>query len=346
MTYVIMLAGGSGRRFWPLSRSRRPKQFLRFTSGRNSLEEAIIRVRPLVSKKNIYLAVNRRHQPNLKGCGLKPGNILLEPEARNNLAPLALLSRRIYRRDKDALIIALPCDQQIKGRQGFIRSLRLALEAAARGYIVTLGTRPSRPETGYGYIQQGPRLKALGLAAYKIERFVEKPRLAEAREFLRAQGFYWNAGIFIFRAELLLEELKKYAPLTNRIINKIDNRASLQRLWPRLESLSIDYGVMEKTTKAAFIPAGFIWEDLGSLRALETFFKPDKAGNIFKGNCIDKESTNSTVWAGRRLVATLGLKDIIVIDTDDVLLVSSKERCQQVKELVAGLKAKAQAKLT
>lgn len=365
MNYAVILAGGIGSRFWPLSRELKPKQFLNICSKKPMLEETVRRLGHLIKKDNIYIATNKIYYKKirnyLKELNIYPGNILFEPEARNTLAPLGLLSKNIYNKDKEAVILVFPSDHYIKDKNRFSKILAKAICAAKRGYIVTLGITPGRPETAYGYIKvKSPPQKLAGpprvLAeklkipacpagrlkskAYVVDSFIEKPSLTKAKKLIKDKRFYWNAGIFIFRADTMLQELKKFAPDDYNIINKIKDEKSLNRLWSQITSISIDYAVMEKTDKMVLIPADFGWIDLGGWQAIEEIAKKDKNGNIFKCryNNIDLGSRNTLVWSDCRFVATLGLNNVIIVDTKDALLVCSKDKAQEVKRLVQILK--------
>lgn len=340
MNYVIILAGGVGSRFWPLSRTMEPKQFLNLCSGKSMIEDTINRIRRLIERDNIYIATNKIYHKNIKAClkylDVPAANLFFEPESRNTLPPIGTLSKNIHNKDDEAVILVMPSDHFIKNEDKFLNTLDRAITVAKKGYIVTIGISPDCAETGYGYI----KVKSKNKGFYSIERFIEKPELARAKKFVKDKRFYWNGGIFIFRADCLLGEIKRYAPTDFKLINRIKDKASLERLWPQLTSISIDYAVMEKTKKAVLIPADFGWMDLGSWRAIEYFAKKDKCGNIFRGDCIDIGSRNTLAWSDNRLLATLGLSNIIIVDTKDALLVCSKDKTQDVKKIVQILKQK------
>ena len=230
----------------------------------------------------------------------------------------------------------LPSDHYIKNNSKFINALQKAIHLAKEGFIVTLGVVPARPETGYGYIKAKLKKKAY----YLIERFVEKPDIAAAKKFIKDKSFYWNAGIFVFKADVLLGEIKKWMPLDYRLLLKIKDDKSLKHLWPRLTSISIDYAIMEKTKRMALIPAGFYWADLGSWGGVEEFFKKDKNGNVSVGNCIDLGSKKTLCWSSNRILATIGLENVIIINTDKATLVCDKNKAQEVKKVVSLLKKK------
>ncbi|MCX5704350.1 MAG: sugar phosphate nucleotidyltransferase, partial [Candidatus Omnitrophica bacterium] len=242
-----------------------------------------------------------------------------------------------------AVILVLPSDHYIKNESRFIKILTQAISVAKKGLIVTLGIVPDKPETGYGYIKINSKIK--NLKAFQVERFIEKPALAKAKRFMKDKSYFWNSGMFVFRADIMLQEIKKFSPHNHGIINKIKDHKSLKQLWKRFSSLSIDYAIMEKTYKMALIPADFGWSDLGSWQAIECLpagqaglTKKDKNGNIFKGCCIDIGSKNTLAWSSGRILATVGLNNIIVVETKDALLVCAKEKAQEIKSVVQILK--------
>jgi mannose-1-phosphate guanylyltransferase len=346
MNYAIVLAGGVGSRFWPLSTKEEPKQFLRLFSDRPMIEMTIDRISRLIRKGEIYIATNRTYykkvRTSLSGQGIVTNNIFLEPEARNTFAPIGLLSKKIYSKDNEAIIIVLPCDHYIKDKDRFLKTLGQAIAAAKKGYIVTLGITPNRLETEYGYIKIKSKVSRQSGSqksqVFQVERFVEKPGLERARGFLKNKEYFWNSGIFIFRADTMLEEIRKFAPGQLRILSKIRDKKTLDKLWPRFNSTSIDYAIMEKSKKIALIPANFGWTDLGSWQAVDLLKKKDGRGNIFIGKCYDIGSKDTLAWSDNRLLATIGLSNIIIVNTKDAILVCAKDRAQDIKRLVRMLK--------
>jgi len=343
VNYAIILAGGVGSRFWPLSRQSRPKQFLNICSENPLLVDTVRRISAIVKKENVYIASGSMHKTTLKKClgglGIPLGNIFLEPQGKNTLAPIAVLTNKIYSQDKDALIGVLPSDHFIKETPKFIATLTRAFNIARYAYIVTMGIKPLRAETGYGYIKAEEKIHipAVGLC-YKAQRFIEKPDIAKAKAFIKDGRYYWNSGMFIFKAAVMLGEIKKFMPQAYRLIKSIKNEKDSAKIWPKLPSISIDYAIMEKTVKAVVLPADYSWTDLGSWQALEEIMPQDKRRNVLKGNCFDIGSSNIFVWSAKSLTATVGLKDIIIVDTDDALLVCHKDKAQDVKKLVQSFK--------
>ena len=336
MTYAIILAGGVGSRFWPLSTQLEPKQFLSFCSDKSLLEESISRIGNLVGRKNIYIATNKNYRAKVRDCirkfRLPAKNFLFEPGTKNTLAPIGVLSHMIFNRDKDAVIIVLPSDHLIKKKVQFSEILKRSIGVAEAGYIVTLGVVPQRPETGYGYIKANSKWQMAGV--YKVERFIEKPNLKTAKKLIKDKRYYWNAGIFIFKAKTMLEEIKKLQPKVYKILMQIKDKEDLNRYWSRFPAVSIDYAIMEKTKKIALLPADCGWLDLGNWNSIEQIFKKDKNGNIFKGKHIDLGSRDITVYAKEKKVVTLGLNNLVIVDSKDGLLVCSKNKTQEIKQIV------------
>lgn len=353
MNYAIILAGGIGSRFWPLSTAGEPKQFLSLYSHAPMIEETIRRVKGLIKKENIYIATNKIYKRSMKkyvmAYGLSWKNILLEPEGKNTFAPIAVLSEKINRMDKDAVIAVLPCDHFIKERGIFLKLLYGAINIAAKGKIVTLGIPPDRPETGYGYIKikSGSFSKRNGAfvaglrpeqKVYSVDRFIEKPDFATAKKFLRDKRYYWNGGIFIFRSSVILSEIMRLLPSVYKIVGKINDNNNPGRLWHKMPSTSIDYAVMENTRKIVVLVSCCGWKDMGSLERVAEVTKKDKNGNIFKGNCVDIDTSDTIVWSPDKLVATVGLNNLIIVNTEDALLVCSRDRAQEVRKIAEILK--------
>ncbi len=338
MNYAIILAGGRGTRFWPLSRQLEPKQFLSICSKRSMLEETINRLGSLVKRENIYIATNKLHIKKItkyaKEVNISIRNLLLEPEAKNTFAPIAVLSWKLNNECPDAVIAVLPSDHFVKDKKKFRQLLNRAIKIANQGFLVTMGILPDKPQTGYGYIRIGRKFRDFYLAG----KFIEKPELTKARKFIKEKRYYWNSGIFIFRPAVVLGEIKRLMPRAYSIITRMQNKKDVARLWFKLPSISFDYAVMEKTDKAALLPADYGWSDLGGWHTLESVMKKDRNGNIFRGACVDLGSKNSFVWSDKRLVATLGLDNLIIVDTKDALLVCPKDRTQDVKKIVEILK--------
>jgi mannose-1-phosphate guanylyltransferase / mannose-6-phosphate isomerase len=340
----VILSGGAGTRLWPLSRELYPKQLLPLVGDRTMLQETVHRLAGLDAAAPLVVC-NEAHRflvaEQLRVLGHKPQAIILEPVGRNTAPAIALAALQA---PTDALLLVLPADHVIRDVKAFHRAIHTALPAAGAGQLVTFGIVPTAPETGYGYIQ-GATADSGGVHA--IVQFVEKPELARAQQFLEQGGYFWNSGMFLFRASRYLEELGHHAP---DILQAA--RAALAGAQPDLDfvrvdpaafeacrSDSIDYAVMEKTHHAAVVPLSAGWSDVGSWSALHEALAADADGNVSRGDVIAEDSTGCYLYAENRLVAVVGLQDHVVVETKDAVLVAPRNRVQDVKKLVARLKA-------
>jgi mannose-1-phosphate guanylyltransferase/mannose-6-phosphate isomerase len=351
--YAVILAGGSGTRFWPLSRQLYPKPLLKITGHETMIQQTMRRVLRCTSPDRVLISTTPAQADAIRfqlaaWKELREDNYLLEPEARNTGPAIALAATALVQRDPEALMLVVPADHVIRHPSRFAVAVRLGAELAAQGYLVTFGVRPSRPETGYGYIQpdRSRRLAKRGkLVGYAVKRFVEKPDEATARRYLRTGQYYWNSGIFVWRAATVLEELAQHQPALAKGIQAVATLGSLRLVageaavrYRTLPAISIDQGVMERSARAAMIVVDFQWSDVGSWRSLEEVVRRDRAGNVVSGNVIDLDSRNSILYADRRVVATIGLEDMVVVDTPDATLICPKRRAQDVKKIVEQLK--------
>ncbi|MBU2591117.1 MAG: NTP transferase domain-containing protein [Nitrospinae bacterium] len=356
MLYAVIMAGGSGTRFWPLSRERRPKQTLPLTSNKSLLRETIERILPVVKKDNILIVTVRSQRRRITSLlpDIPPENIIVEPYARNTAAAIGLAALHVKRRLKGGIMVVLPADHTIsdsKAFQGVIRYGRDIVKHEDR--LLTLGLKPHYPETGYGYIEAGKKIKQKQkVETHKhstrtIERFIEKPSLSKAKELLKSSNYYWNGGIFIWKAETILGEIDTYMPELSsglaRIDKSLDNKSSsrtLSKIYKSFSKVSIDNGIMEKTSLGGVIPCNIGWNDLGSWLALSELVKMDENGNCIIGNDIAIASEGCLVHNSRGLTALVGVKDLIVVTTRDATLVCSKKNSQDVKKVVELLKAR------
>jgi mannose-1-phosphate guanylyltransferase/mannose-6-phosphate isomerase len=357
--FAVIMAGGSGTRFWPLSREKMPKQLLKIGAEDTLIQETVKRVLPLIKREDIFVVTNHglsdaiNMQLSSKFGETWDMNFILEPEARNTAPALGLAALHLNRIDPDGIMVVFSADHSIRKADEFLNLLRKAEHAAVDDYLVTLGIKPDRPETGYGYIKAGDQCYGSGekgqgsdhAGVCKVEAFVEKPNIETAREYLRQGKYFWNSGIFIWKTRALLREIEKYAPSLHKGLMEIQKNIGsdketevIRQVFKSLESISIDYAVMEKTDKAAVIPADIGWSDVGSWTALDDVSDRDTSGNVIAGNVIDIDSHDSIIYAEKRLVATIGLRDLVVVDTPDATLVCSKERAQDVKKVVEELK--------
>jgi mannose-1-phosphate guanylyltransferase/mannose-6-phosphate isomerase len=344
--YAVIMAGGAGTRFWPLSREKMPKQLLRIFSADTMIQETVKRILPFVARERIRIVATAELaeaiglQLTEKFGGNWRDSFIAEPAAKNTAPALGLAAVHLQHLDAESVMIVLAADHFIREESLFLRLLGTAVAAAGQGMLVTLGITPDRPETGYGYIRAGDVcLKGDVGEVCNVEAFVEKPDLGTARDYLKSGKYLWNSGMFVWRTEAFLMELAVHQPDLYRGLQEIagdtDKAAAVFR---KLKPISVDHAVMEKTARAAVIPAAIGWSDVGSWGAVADVAPGDGAGNIMAGNVLDIGSVNSVINADRRLVATIGLKDMIVVDTPDATLVCSREKAQDVKLVVDELK--------
>ena len=351
--YPVIMAGGSGTRFWPLSRHLFPKQLLRIGGEHTLIQQTMRRVLGCAPAANVLISTNAA-QADLIRVQLADwkedlaDGFVLEPEGRNTAPAIALAALEAQRRDPDAIMLVVPADHVVAGQRDFESAVQLACQLAEAGSLVTFGIKPIRPETGYGYIKPNDKVvlaKRGKLRGFSVHKFVEKPNLAKAMQYLKAGNYYWNSGMFIWRAATILEEIRRHQPAIARAMVRIQElrvnqapKSAIEDLYRSIKPVSIDNGVMERSSKAAVIPVAFKWSDVGSWGSLDEVASSDKAGNVTTGRVVDIESRRSIVYADRRVVATIGLQDMVVVDTPDATLVCPKSRAQDVKKVVDILK--------
>lgn len=340
----VLLSGGSGTRLWPLSREAYPKQFLPLVGEHTMLQDTWRRVAPLAGAAPIVVA-NEEHRflaaEQLRLVGVEHAGLILEPVGRNTAPAIAAAALQAMAGGDDPLLLVLPSDHVVRDPEGFRAAVAAAVPAAEAGALVTFGIVPSAPETGFGYIQA-----ADGDGVRQVLRFVEKPDAATARGYLEAGGYFWNSGMFLFRASRYLAELERFRPDIVAAVRAAFAAATHDGDFIRLDreafsacpSDSIDYAVMEKTADARVLPVDIGWNDVGSWSALWEVSEQDGEGNARHGDVIAVDSRNSYAYA-RRLVALVGVEDLVVVETDDAVLVASKDHVQQVKDVVARLKS-------
>lgn len=336
--YAVILAGGVGSRFWPLSRELEPKQFLNLNGNKSLFQQTIKRILPLIPPENIYIVGNRLHNFELKrqvsNFSIPEGNIILEPEGKNTAPAIGLAARFILLQHSEAIMFVLPSDHFISNKRGFLHTLKQTAKLAEKDYLVTLGIPPNMPHTGYGYIKINPGLKFQ--KAYRVEKFIEKPDLEKAKEFLRVKRYFWNSGMFVWKAKVILEEIKTYLPELMKKLKDLEPSTDInEKIWNQIQPISIDYGILEKSRRTAVIVArGIGWSDLGSWSALSDVLPKNKNGNLIQADSIDISSKNISVFGNSRLIATIGLENLIISDTQDALLICEKSKAEKVKEIV------------
>jgi len=339
---AVILAGGSGTRLWPISRFGLPKQFMKLDGGKSLLCRTIERLATFVPLKDILVVTNEAYRFHVQADlrSVSPAienNLVLEPVGRNTAPAIALALKYCQEKLKsrsDEVIFICPSDHMIKPLEKFARYAKAAERIAKKGVIVTFGIKPTRPETGYGYIEKG---KSLG-GVFAVSRFIEKPNLATAKKNMRSERCYWNSGMFAFTISTMLEELKVYAPEISGAMQH--PLAKMTADFANMPSISIDYAVMEKSKRVTVLPMDIVWSDVGSWDSLSEVIPPDNDGNVRIGDVMSLNTKRSIVMGGKRLISTIGLKDIIVIDTADALLIAKRGQAPRVKEIVDSLREK------
>jgi len=339
--YPVVMAGGSGTRFWPLSRRARPKQFLALATDRPLIVETVDRLRGLATPARTYVVCGPVHARAVRRLlpRLPARNVVVEPIARNTAPAIGLATLHVQARDPEGVLAVLPSDHHIADVRGFQEVLRRATHLAQTGALVTIGIRPSRPETGYGYIQIGEPID--GVAA-RVRAFVEKPDAPTAARYVASGEYLWNGGIFVFTARAMREAIDRHLPELGAILDRLAPTlgtsryaAALRRHFPAAPSISIDYGVMEKARDIAVVPGDFGWSDVGSFAALPEVRAADPEGNVVLGKgALLVDSAGCVVVGSGRPLGLVGLRDLVVVDAGDALLVVPRDRSQDVRSVV------------
>jgi mannose-1-phosphate guanylyltransferase len=349
MITAVIMAGGKGERFWPKSRKKTPKQFLSLTSKKTMIQETVERLKGFIENENIYIATGEEYAEIVKEQlpQILEENIIIEPMGKNTAACIGLAAKYIERKDPNATMIVLPSDHLIKNTQNFQNTLLWAARVAESGEnLVTLGITPTHPETGYGYInfESGTELPICSYA-YKVKAFVEKPNKHTATKYLESGEYLWNSGMFIWKVSTLLSNIEKHMPNLHKSLQEISisfGTDSFEEIlyneYSKLDSISIDYGIMEKAENIYVLPGIFGWDDVGSWTSLDRVYEPDDDGNIIKGNVVNYNTRDCIIEGNGRLIATIGVEDLIVVETDDVTMICSKENAQDVKALLKKLR--------
>jgi mannose-1-phosphate guanylyltransferase len=353
--FALIMAGGSGTRLWPLSRQARPKQALRLVGDRTMFQLSVERLAPLFAPERIFVVTAAEQVGTLlqQAPQLPAGNFIVEPLQRGTASAIGLAALYLRRRDPEATMAVLTADQYISDTGTYRAVLAAAYEVAQRGHLVTLGIQPTFPSTGYGYIERGEVLTEInGLTAYRVQAFREKPDTATAESFM-ADGLHtWNSGMFIWRVDRILAEMHKQMPQFYDQLVQIDAAMGTDReawvlsyVWPRVAAQTIDYGIMEGADDVAVIPAEMGWSDIGSWATLLDILPGDQDGNVvIDTDHMAVDTSNTLVYGNNRLVATIGLSDVVVVDTDDVLLIAARDRSQDVKKIVEKLRKSGETK--
>jgi mannose-1-phosphate guanylyltransferase len=346
--YAVIMAGGVGSRFWPRSRAASPKQLLNIFGEETMIQGTVNRLKGLVNNNDIFVITNKIQKDKIieQLPEVPAENIIAEPFGKNTAPCVALSAAIINKLNPDGVILTLPADHLILDEKKFRNTLTNAAEFAySKDSLVTIGITPTRPETGYGYIQMNDEEVAQGI--HKVETFAEKPNFATAKRFVKSGDFFWNSGMFIWRSDSILNELEEYMPdLYNKILDVreaygTDNfEETLLNIYGQLKSISIDYGVMEKSKKVYLIKGDFIWNDVGSWEAVYQLSEQDKNGNVLIGDVYTENTLGSYIKNENKFTAVIGVENVVVIETDDALLIVNRNEAQNVKNVVDYLKMK------
>lgn len=338
MLHGVILAGGSGTRFWPQSRKKNPKQFLSIAGSESMIQMTVDRLSSLIPVENQWIVANGSHteiiQVHLPHLPLE--NILVEPVGKNTAPAIGLAALQILEKDPEGMMLVLPADHLISNVDGFLSCVKNGVEMLRQesDLLLTFGIVPTSPETGYGYIHAGRPIDK----GYYVQGFIEKPSKDRAQTLLSDGGYYWNSGMFLWKASIIAEKIRQYLPAVYEGL--ICYRKGDREAYSKIPSISVDYGVLEKDENIAVIPAEIGWNDIGSWTSLEDVLKQTPEGNAVHGTHICIDTQGSIIFSPKKLVATIGIRDLVIVDTDDALLICHKDQAQDVKKLVDRLKEK------
>lgn len=348
---AVIMAGGVGTRFWPLSRKKFPKQFLPIISEKTMIEETVLRLLPLLSPDKIYTIANLEQTQTIRKLlpELPAENLFVEPQGKNTAPSLMLATAQVYLQNPEAVVVALPADHLIKNPSLFLKKLEAGASLATEGFLITFGIPPTYPATGYGYIhfsEENPH-QIQEETFYTVQEFKEKPEHEQAKQFLEAGNYSWNSGMFLWRASVFAQKLENYAPSMfpywERMLDALKNEKDrdIKTIFEEISAISIDYALMEKAKEGVLVcPGNFGWSDVGSWSSLMDIWPKDKNGNAIKEEGLIFNSRNCLSYSPHKLTVLIGIEDIIVVDTGDALLVCHKDQDQKVKKVVESLQKK------
>ncbi|QCT04502.1 putative mannose-1-phosphate guanylyltransferase/mannose-6-phosphate isomerase [Paenibacillus algicola] len=348
-TTCLIMAGGKGERFWPKSRTNLPKQFLNISGNKSMIQQCIDRLQNFIPIDQIFVITNELYAELIKAQipALPFENIIIEPIGRNTAPCVGLASIIIEEKYRGSSMIVLPSDHIIKDETEFIEILKTAVSVSQLGgNLVTLGITPTYPETGYGYIEStNETIEMNNLRVYKVNQFVEKPSEDKALTYVKSGNYYWNSGIFVWRVDVLRKYIKDLMPEMHDILETMksgfqtnERNDVIRAEFPKMPDQSIDYGIMEKAHDIYVIPCVFGWDDVGSWTALERIGNLDDSGNVIRGNTLSIDTQRCIIESNGKLIATLGVEDLIIVETDDVTLICKKDKAQEIKSLIKELK--------
>ncbi len=353
-TFAVIMAGGGGTRFWPLSRKNKPKQILNISGNDVMINETIKRYEGIIPYENTYVVTLASQQKVLNEVLLTcipRENILIEPVGRNTAPCILYAAMRIFGKYGDAVMCVFPSDHYVANVEEFRNILNKAIVLAQEtNKLMTIGIKPTFPSTGYGYINFD--LQSNNNGAYDVLEFIEKPDFERAKEYLKSKNYLWNSGIFVWKISVILESFKRFLPRLYERAEEIlsvagtdQEQKTVEKVYPRLQSISIDYGIMERSNEVLVIPGDFGWSDIGSWDMLGAIFPPDDEGNIIKADFVGIDTKNCIIYGNGKLIATIGLDNIIIVNTEDALLICPKERAQDVKKIVESIERQGRMEL-
>ena len=346
--HALIMAGGKGERFWPWSRQKLPKQLLPLFGKKTLIEMTVERLLPIIPKERIWIITNaeQAHAMARQMPRFLKSNFIIEPVGRDSAGAVMLGCATIAKKDSQAIMALLPADQFVNNAQSYAQVLRACFDiAAAKNVLATIGVKPTEPSPAYGYIEQGAKVEntsSKGIKTFQAQRFLEKPDIQTAQHLVRSKRFYWNSGIFVWRASSIYEALKKYSPIhANGWQSLQKNRRSyLAKGFWALPKISIDYAVMEKAKNVCVVEGIFDWDDMGSWTALYKHMAKDKKRNVHQGNVLFLDSEGCLVLGKKKVIAAVGVRDLVIVQTDDATLICHRDASQKIKELVKKLPAK------
>lgn len=351
--YSVILCGGKGERFWPKSRQALPKQFVKLFETRSLIQATSDRISKFCPlKQQLFVAPKKFAGLIKKELKVKTDNLILEPRGRNTAPAIGLAAAKLFERSPQSIMVVLPADHLIRSKREFLKAIRFAIEVAKKGLLVTFGITPIRPDTGYGYIEIGETLMIQNsLTAYKAKAFKEKPNQVTAENYLKSGRFLWNSGMFVWRVDQILDAFARFMPDFYRqlmklvhVQNKTQREAFIQRIYNRVDSISIDYAIMEKSENVAVVRAEFDWDDVGSWLALERKLPVDENGNAVYGLWFGINTQNCIIYCDEGLVGTLGINNLVISRAGDALLVASKNGLNDIKQLLTRMQLDSRAK--